>query len=200
MPSRKPSAPIATLAPPVGKRDHIQGSATAVVTLVEYGDCQCPYCYDARPIIKELQRQYGDRLRYVFRHFPLVKMHAYAQRAAEATEAAGSQGKFWEMLDYLFDHQEELDAAQVMRAATTLHLDKIKFSREVAERVHLSRVEKDIQSGIHSGISGTPALFINGVRSDDADDLEALKTKIEEAILLAKPSGPKRARLAGRPS
>ena len=178
----------ATLTPAVGKRDHIQGSSSADVTMVEYGDYQCPFCGNTYPIVKKLQKHFGDQLRFVFRNFPLARVHAYAQRAAEAAEAAGGQGRFWEMHDYLFEHQEALDAENLVRAAGALGLDKVKFDREVAERVYADRVQQDIQSGIDSGVGGTPTIFINGVRNDDDDDFETLKAKVDEAILLNKAS------------
>jgi protein-disulfide isomerase len=170
----------------VGKHDHIQGASSAVVTLVEYGDYQCPFCGDAYPIIKKLQKHFGDQLRFVFRNFPLTRIHAYAQRAAEAAEAAGAQGKFWEMHDHLFEHQEALDAENLVRAAGILGLDKVKFDREVAEHVYVARIQADIQGGIDSGVGGTPTIFINGVRNDDDDDFEMLKAKLEEAIMPSK--------------
>jgi len=182
----------ATLAVPVGKRDHIQGSSSAVVTLVEYGDYQCPFCGDAYPIIKELQEDFGNQLRFVFRNFPLARIHAYAERAAEAAEAADAQGKFWEMHDYLFEHQNALDAENLVRAAARLGLDKVKFDREVAEHVYKKRIQEDIQGGNDSGVGGTPTTFINGVRNDDDDDFETLKAKILEAIMLNKASNGKR--------
>src|SRR5436190_1260929 len=181
-----------SLTPAVGKRDHIQGQATAIVTLVEYGDYQCPFCGDIYPIIKRLQKHFGEQLRFVFRNFPLVKIHAFAQRAAEAAEAAGAQGKFWEMHDYLFEHQATLDAENLVRAAGVLGLDKVKFDREVAEHVHAGGVQEDIQSGIDSGVGGTPTIFINGVRNDDDDDFGTLKAKVEEAMMLSKPTKGKR--------
>ena len=177
---------------PVSKRDHIQGSSSAPVTLVEYGDYQCPFCGDTYPVIKKLQMHFGDQLRFVFRNFPLVRIHAYAQRAAEAAEAADAQGKFWEMHDYLYEHQDALDAENLMHAADALGLDKVKFDREIAEHFHLGRVQGDIQSGIDSGVGGTPTTFVNGVRNDGEDDYETLKAKIEEAILLNKSSKGKR--------
>jgi protein-disulfide isomerase len=183
---------MATLALPVAKRDHIQGSSLAAVTLVEYGDYQCPFCGDVYPVIQKLQKQFGDRMRFVFRNFPLVRIHAYAQRAAEAAEAAGAQGKFWEMHDRLFEHQEALDAENLVRAADALGLDRVKFDREVAEHLYADRIELDIQSGIDSGVGGTPTLFINGVRNDDDDDFDTLKARIDEAILLSKASKGKR--------
>jgi protein-disulfide isomerase len=184
-------AETATLALPVGKRDHIQGSSSAIVTLVEYGDYQCPFCGETYPIIKKLQKHFGDQLRFVFRNFPLTRIHAYAQGAAEAAEAADAQGKFWEMHDYLFEHQGALDVENLVRAAGVLGLDKVKFNREVAEHVHVARVREGIQSGIGSGVGGTPTTFINGVRNDDDDDFETLKAKVEEAIMLSKASKPK---------
>ena len=181
-----------SLTPAVGKRDHIQGASSAIVTLVEYGDYQCPFCGDAYPVIKKLQTHFGDQLRFAFRNFPLVRIHAYAQRAAEAAEAAGAQGQFWEMHDYLFEHQDALDAENLMRAAGTLGLDKVKFDRDVAEHAYAARVQEDIQSGIDSGVGGTPTIFVNGVRNDDDDDFETLKAKVEEAMMLSKPTKGKR--------
>src|SRR5438552_469941 len=174
-----------SLTPAVGKRDHIQGASSAIVTLVEYGDYQCPFCGDAYPVIKKLQTHFGDQLRFAFRNFPLVRIHAYAQRAAEAAEAAGAQGKFWEMHDYLFEHQDALDAGNLVNAGSILDLDKARFNREVAEHVYADRVKADIQSGIDSGVGGTPTIFVNGVRNDDDDEFETLKAKIDEAIVLS---------------
>jgi protein-disulfide isomerase len=186
------ASPRGTLTPPVGKHDHIQGPSTAAITLVEYGDYQCPFCGNIQPVIKKLQKHYGDQLRFIFRNFPQARVHAYAQRAAEAAEAADGQGKFWEMHDYLYEHREALDVENLARAAGVLDLDKVKFDREVAERVYADRVERDIQSGNDSGVGGTPTIFINGVRNNDDDDFETLKAKIEEAILLGKASKRKR--------
>lgn len=176
------------LTPPVGPRDHVQGSSSAGVTLVAYGDYQCPFSRAVHPVIKQLHQQFGGELRWAFRHFPLTNKHPDAQRAAEAAEAAGAQGKFWEMHEYLFEHQSALDDGSLNRAAETLGLDTAKFAREVSGRVYADRVGEDRQSGIESGASGTPTIFINGVRSDedDEDDFETLKAKIEAAIGLAK--------------
>jgi protein-disulfide isomerase len=182
----------ATLALPVGNRDHIQGLSSAIVTLMEYGDYQCPFCGDAYPIIKRIQKHFGEQLGFAFRNFPLARIHAYAERAAEAAEAADGQGKFWEMHDYLFEHQGALDAENLVRAAGMLGLDRVRFDREVAEHVYAGRVQEDIQSGIDSGVGGTPTTFINGVRNDGEDDFETLKAKIEEAIMISKASKGKR--------
>ena len=182
----------ASLALPVGKRDHVQGSASAIVTLVEYGDYQCPFCGEAYPVIKKLQEYWGKQLRFVFRNFPLTRIHAYAQGAAEAAEAADGQGKFWEMHDYLFEHQDALEIEDLVRAAGTLGLDTAKFRRELSGHVHSGRVREDVQSGIDSSVGGTPTIFINGVRNDDDDDFETLKAKIEKAVILGKTSRGKR--------
>ena len=174
--------------PPTGQRDHIQGSPTAIVTLVEYGDYQCPFCGDTYPIIKMLQEHFGDQLRFVFRNFPLTRVHAYAQGAAEAAEAAGAQGKFWEMHDYLFEHQYALDTGNLLRAAVALGLDKVKFELDVTERAYAGRVREDVESGIACGVRATPTMFVNGVRNDGDDDFETLGAMIEEAILLGQSS------------
>src|ERR1043166_8869007 len=154
---------------PVGKRDHIQGASSAIVTLVEYGDYQCPFCGDTYPVIKKLQKHFGEQLRFVFRNFPLVRIHAYAQRAAEAAEAAGAQGKFWEMHDYLFEHQDALDAENLVHAAEALELDNVKFDHDVDGQVDARGVEEDVKSGKDRGGGGTPTIFINCVSNDDED-------------------------------
>lgn len=177
-----------SLALPVGTRDHIQGSASAVVTRVVYGDYQCPFAGALHPVVKKLQRAFGDRLRFVFRHFPLITKHPDAQRAAEAAEAAGGQGKFWEMHDYVFERQWFLDAGSLAHAAEMLGLDTDRFAREVSERTYAKRVQEDLESGRASGVNGTPTVFINGVRGEeeDEDDFETLQAKIEAAIARAK--------------
>src|SRR5438874_12280859 len=121
----------ARLTLPVSQRDHQQGPETAPVTLVEYGDYECPYCGEAYPIVKEIQRRLGDRLRFVFRNFPLTQSHPHAEHAAEAAEAAAVQEKFWEMHDYLFEHQQALDDAPLVQYAVTLTLDTESFVREM---------------------------------------------------------------------
>jgi len=172
----------ASLRPPVGERDHRRGPVTAQVTLVEYGDYECPYCGRAYPIVKEIQRRLGDRLRFVFRNFPLTQSHPHAEHAAEAAEAAAGQGKFWEMHDYLFEHQGALDDAHLVQYAVALNLDQERFKREMAEHVYSSRVREDFLSGVRSGVNGTPTFFINGVRHDDAYELETLLAAIEAAM------------------
>ena len=167
---------------PVGERDHQQGPETAPVTLVEYGDYECPYCGEAYPIVKEIQRRLGDRLRFVFRNFPLTQSHPHAEHAAEAAEAAAVQAKFWQMHDSLFEHQRALDDAHLVHYAVALNLDKERFVREMTEHVHTNRVREDFLSGVRSGVNGTPTFFINGVRHDDSYALETLLAAIEAAM------------------
>jgi protein-disulfide isomerase len=163
---------------PVTDRDHTQGPADAPVTLVEYGDYQCPYCGQAYLIVKELQRRLGEQLRFVFRNFPLTTMHPHAELAAEAAEAAGVQGRFWEMHDTLYENQDHLDRADVLGLAQRLDLDFPRFASDIQHGVYAARVHEDFLSGVRSGVNGTPSFFINGVRYDDAWDgpafLEAL--------------------------
>jgi protein-disulfide isomerase len=172
----------ARLTVPVSQRDHQQGPATAPVTLVEYGDYECPYCGEAYPIVKEIQRRLGDRLRFVFRNFPLTQSHPHAEHAAEAAEAASAQEKFWQMHDYLFEHQQALDDAHLVHYAVALELDKDRFVREMTAHVYANRVREDFLSGVRSGVNGTPTFFINGVRHDDSYELETLLAAIEAAM------------------
>jgi protein-disulfide isomerase len=172
----------ASLTPPVSERDHQQGPATAPVTLVEYGDYECPYCGEAYPIVKEIQLRLGERLRFVFRNFPLTQAHPHAQHAAEAAEAAAGQGKFWQMHDSLFEHQQSLDDAHLVHYALALDLEKETFVREMTEHVHSHRVREDFLSGVRSGVNGTPTFFINEVRHDESYTLETLLAAIEGAM------------------
>jgi protein-disulfide isomerase len=158
----------------VGERDHIRGPADAPITLVEYGDFECPFCGMAYPVVRELRRRLGDRLRVVFRYFPLRNEHPHAQHAAEAAEAAAAQGKFWEMHDLLFEHQQALDDADLIRYAAELGLDTDRFRRELTEHRYRDRVQEDLLSGLHSGVRGTPTFFVNGVRHEGRWELEDL--------------------------
>jgi protein-disulfide isomerase len=177
--SRRDSAAALTL--PVGKRDHIQAPAGAPVTLVEYGDYECPHCKRAYPIVKEIQRHMGRRLRFVFRNFPLRESHPHAQHAAEAAEAAGAQGKFWEMHDLLFERQFALEDDNLIEYAGDLGLDVVRFRKDLLEGVYAPRVREDFRSGVMSGVNGTPTFFINGVRHDDAWDVEPLLAALERS-------------------
>jgi protein-disulfide isomerase len=159
---------------PVSERDHRQGPATAAVTLVEYGDYECPYCALAYPVVKEIQRQLGPNLCFVFRHFPVAQLHPHAWHAAEAAEAAAAQGKFWHMHQMLFEHQDALDDEHLLHYAAALELDTERFKWELQNHVFAPRVSEDAESGRHSRVSGTPTFFINGLRHDDTYTLDVL--------------------------
>ncbi len=171
-----------TLKPPVGPRDHIEGSADAPVTLVEYGDYECPHCRQVAPVVEQVQERFGERVRYVFRHFPITTMHPGAQLAAEAAEAAGAQGKFWEMHDLLFEHEGPVRIEHLIEYAATLELDVEQFEHELTAQVHADRVREDFLSGVRSGANGTPAFFLNGVRYDGPWDLDSLIAEIEKPL------------------
>jgi Na+/H+ antiporter NhaA len=185
--------PLVDLADPVDpERDHLRGPAEAPVTVVEYGDFECPYCGQAEPVIRELLAEFGNELRYVFRHLPLVDVHEHAQLAAEAAEAAGAQGRFWEMHDLLFAHQDALGLDDLDRYAGELGLDLERFSRELRARRHAPRVARDVEGADQSGVAGTPTFFINERRHHGAYDLATLTGMVEREQQAA-------TRRAGRP-
>ena len=157
---------VVRLGTPVGERDHVHGPTSALVTLVEYGDYECPYCRAAVPIVQELQQLLGDQLRYVFRHFPLTGLHPHAQHAAEAAEAAAKQGRFFEMHAALFEHQETLEDDHLVQHAGDLGLDADAVRRELGAHVHAGRVREDFESGVKSGVRGTPTFYLDDVRYD----------------------------------
>ena len=171
------------LALPISEeRDHIDGLPDALVTLVEYGDYECPYCGAAYPIVKEVQARMGDELRFVFRNFPITTSHPHAEHAAEAAEAAAAQGRFWEMHDYLYEHQRRLTDQDLHQYAEELGLDVDRFDSELAKHVHGPRVREDFMSGVRSGVNGTPTFYINGRRHDDSYDAQTLTAALEQAI------------------
>ncbi len=172
----------ATLTTPVTEgRDHIQGPAGAPVTLVEYGDYECPYCGAAYPILKEVQARMGERLRFVFRNFPISTSHPHAEQAAEAAEAAAVQGRFWEMHDLLYENQRRLEDSDLHGYAERLELDVQSFDQQLAEHVNAPRVHEDFMSGVRSGVNGTPTFYVNGARHDGPYDLETLLAALERA-------------------
>jgi Na+/H+ antiporter NhaA len=181
---------IIDLAVPVdAERDHVRGPDKAPVTLVEYGDFECPYCGQAEPVVRELLADYGD-LRYVWRHLPLTDVHPHAQLAAEATEAAASQGKFWEMHDRLLLHQDELTAKDLIRHATETGLNADRFTRDMRKRTGQPKVISDVDSADLSGVSGTPTFFINGRRHRGAYDIDTLSAAVRAArarVLISSP-------------
>jgi protein-disulfide isomerase len=170
------------LAEPVNEHDHRLGPATAAVTLVEYGDYECPYCGAAYPVTKELRRMLGDDLQFVYRHFPLSQIHPRAFTAALAAEAAGAQGRFWEMHELLYANQQRLDRGSLPLYAQALGLDLERFARDVDERTYEPKVRSDFLGGVRSGVNGTPTFFINGVRHNGNWDLPSLLEAIREAV------------------
>ena len=166
------------LAVPVGPDDHVRGPANAPVTLVEYGDFECPYCGVVYPVIKALEEQYADTLRVVFRSFPL-QQHPHAQAAAEAAEFAADHGKFWELHDALYEHQRALDVPHLLGYARTLGLDADALADALRDGTYAGIVEDVKQGGEDSGIPGTPALFLNGVLFEDEPTRENLTHAID---------------------
>jgi protein-disulfide isomerase len=170
---------------PVGESDHVLGPETALVTLVEYGDYQCPYCGEAYPIIKELLDRVGRQVRFAFRNFPLATVHPHAEGAAEAAEAAGAQGRFWAMHDVLYENQEALGGEYLVRYASAVGLDETRFVGELTEHVHAARVREDFLGGVRSGVNGTPTFFINEGRHDGPFGLESLLGAVEAELAAA---------------
>jgi protein-disulfide isomerase len=169
------SSEYSKLSLPVDRnRDHIQGPDTAPITLVEYGDYECPYCGQAYPIIKQIQGYFQDNLRFVFRNFPLTQVHPHAQKAAEAAEAADTQNKFWNMHDYLYEHQQALDERHLEKYAKIIGLNLERFNDDMKTHIHASRIREDFLSGIQSGVNGTPSFYINEIRYDGSWDFDTL--------------------------
>jgi protein-disulfide isomerase len=180
------SAAAATLKTPVTERDHLLGPPDAPVTLLEYGDFQCPHCGRAHPIVESLRAQFGNRMRFAFRHFPLVKSHPQASLAAEAAEAAGAQGKFWEISHTLFTHQQNLRENFLIDYARELGLDTARFEADLKAHTFGPRVREDLGSGLRSGVNGTPTFFVNGIRQngyDQADLTRAVQSALDGAAV-----------------
>ncbi len=165
---------------PISGRDHVRGPAVARYTLLEYGDFECPYCGAAHRVVEQLLAMMGEEITFAFRHFPLSQVHPHAQQAAEAAEAAGAQGRFWEMHDMLFEHQDRLGAQDLLGYAAALRLDLRRFALELEQRVHAPRVREDFMSGIRSGVNGTPTFFVNGVRHNGGWDFGSLVEALRE--------------------
>lgn len=172
---------MSKLTPPVGLGDHIRGPTDALVTLVEYGDFECPFCGRAHLVIKEVEKRLGRDMRFVFRHFPLTEAHPHALEAAEAAEAASAQGKFWPMHDLLFENQDALESEDLLGYAESLGLDVTQLSDDLAADTHLDKIKRDLQSGIRSGVNGTPTFFIDGIRFDEPWDPDTLTTALRAA-------------------
>lgn len=170
-----------SLAVAVGPDDHVQGSASAPLTLVEYADYECPDSRRAWPLVKALQGRFGPRLRFVFRHFPLTELHGQAEHSAEVAEAAGAQGQYWEMHDRLYERQFALDDEYLIEYAQDLGLDAARVQRELETHVHLPHVRADVQGARESGVRGTPTFFVNGERFRGPWDEELLAQALERA-------------------
>ena len=162
--------------------DHILGPASAPVTLVEYGDFECPSCLQAHGAIKTMLSHFGEQLRFVFRHFPLREVHPHAELAAEAAEAAGAQGKFWPMYDLLFTHSQHLKEKHLLDYAGLLELDLPRYQNAINDQVYLQRVQEHMQGGRHLGVRSTPAFYVNGVFTDVSFGLQHLHEAIDKAL------------------
>lgn len=167
---------------PITKEDHSLGSPKSIITLVEYGDYQCPSCGKAYPLIKRLMKQFYGEIHFVFRNFPLQEAHPYAMMAALATEAAGLQNKFWEMHDIIYENQQDIDGNSLLHYAEVIGLNLQQFSTDWHKDSLLLRVEKDFEGGVRSGVNSTPTFFINGERLNaNSDSYESLVYAIESA-------------------
>jgi protein-disulfide isomerase len=167
-------------------RDHLRGPAESLVTVVEYGDFECPYCGLAEPAVRELLRTFGGDVQYVWRHLPLTDVHPHAQMASEAAEAAAKQGAFWEMHDLLLEHQDALTVRDLVGYATSLGLDTERFAGDLRKHVGTAHVSEDVDSADLSNVSGTPTFFVNGMRHYGAYDIETLSKAVKLAMARAK--------------
>jgi protein-disulfide isomerase len=161
-----PASPEPRLAVPVGPDDHTLGPDDAGITLVEYGDFECPYCAQAAPVVRHLERRFADDLRFVFRNLPLTRIHPHAQRAAEAAEAAGLQGRFWAMHDVLFEHHDDLGEESLLRYAEQVGTDATALAEAMNAGTTRAKIERDAAGAIRSGVNGTPTFFVNDARYD----------------------------------
>jgi protein-disulfide isomerase len=171
------------LIPPLGDRDHVLGPADAPVSLVEYGDYECPYCGMAYPVVASILERMRDSIRFAYRHFPLTQLHPHAQHAAEMAEAAGSRGKFWPMHDMLFRNQNALEDEDLISYAAQLRIPPDWAAHALATHTFVSRVREHFMSGVRSGVNGTPTFFINGVRHDGPWDEPTLFEALQAAAL-----------------
>lgn len=166
--------------PVLAADDHVSGPATAAVTLVEYGDYQCPYCGEAYPVLKAVQRAMGHDLRFVFRNFPLVEVHAHAMRAAQFAEAAAEAGRFWEAHDLLYENQDALGDQSLLAYGQHLDLDRALLTAAFEGR-HDDKIQRDFLGGVRGGVNGTPSLFINGFLYEGPRDAESLVAILRQA-------------------
>ena len=170
---------MASLKVPVSEADHVQGNKNAPVTLVEYGDYECPHCGHAHQVIKKLQRHFGDGLRFVYRNFPLTQIHPMAEPAAEAAEFAAAHNKFWEMHDAIFADQDDLNMPVLGELASNLGLSEPELATALSQHEFLPRIKQEFMGGVRSGVNGTPTFFINGERHEGTFEFEDLVEAID---------------------
>lgn len=170
---------MSVLKSPITPEDHIQGSEKALITLVEYGDYQCPYCGAAYPIVKNIQKHFGDQLRFVFRNFPLTQSHPFAQVAAETAEFASDHDRFWEMHDLIYENQQNLSVPFLLELANRMELPVKKLEISLENQTYAPKVQKDFISGVRSGVNGTPTFFINNQRYNEIPTYENLIKAID---------------------
>jgi protein-disulfide isomerase len=170
---------------PVTSLDHVLGDDDALVTVVEYGDYECPHCGAAQPVLGQILAQFGNQLRLVYRHFPLIEIHPVAGPAAEAAEFAGSRGKFWKMHQAIFANQQRLSVPLLIALAAQLDLSPIELRDALASGAFVAKVRGDFMGGVRSGVNGTPTFFVNGVRHDSPYGAADLSSEINRAILAA---------------
>lgn len=177
---------MSRLSPPLNKNDHLLGPHHAPIELVEYGDFQCPFCGAAHPVIKQIIRVLDKKLRFAFRHFPLSNAHEYALPAAIAAEAAGKQNRFWEMHDIIYEQQDELSNYALLAFANEIRLNISKFRMDLLDESLAEKVESDFESGMRSGVNGTPSFFINGYKYNGGIDYDSLLIALEESAVALK--------------
>jgi len=173
---------MAGLKPPFNEKDHFRGNRNASVQLVEYGDFECPHCGAAHPVLKEIEKKYNSQIVLIFRHFPLSEIHPYARMAAVASESASRQGKFWEMHDLIFENQDLLDRELLLRLARFIHMDTKAFQLDLENPELFEKVESDFESGILSGVNGTPSFYVNGDKYDGPYTFQSLAYALDQAL------------------
>ena len=179
---------MSVLKPPFNKTDHYKGSLKSIIQLLEYGDFQCPHCAAAHPMLKKIEKTFTPGILFIFRHFPLSESHPYAQIAAIASEAAALQGNFWEMFDLIFENQYRLNKETLLDLAQKLHFNVKKFQNDLNDPALAEKVESDFESGILSGVNGTPSFYINNQKYNGPYTYESLTLALEKAAGTGNPS------------
>ncbi len=167
---------------PINEKDHFQGDLHAPIQLVEYGDYQCPYCGQAYGIVKNIQEKLGKNLLFVFRNFPLTEMHPHALTAAVASEVAAKHGKFWEMHDALYENQKNLSDSNIIQLAEEIGIDTEEFEKDFQNEEFVNKVQADFESGVRSGVNGTPSFYVNGKKYEDSWDYDSFISNLESLL------------------